>query len=186
MPPSSELMDLIFASKLLAKTVDELSKDLAFVANRVESTHESLAQAKETLNTLDKKLELLPLVLAGKLEGLIEKRTEEKYQDIRVTLDELRNKLWSIKKDTKFVKDSTGTHQLPTREQLALQEKQEEEKEGVTVRKGKWLLQVPLSVETWKVFKIVIYIILAIATTTAAGGGIWAFVDKLKHAIHGG
>lgn len=185
-PSNNELMDLTYASKLLAKTVDEVSKDISQLATRVDATHESLANAKELLNTLDKKLELLPLVLAGKLEGLIEKRTEEKYDDIRLTLDELRNKLWAVSGTVKRIKENTGTHPLPTREQIALAEKNEEEKEGVTVRKGKWLLQMPLSEETWKVFRAILYTIFAIATVTATGGGIWALIDKLKHAFHGG
>lgn len=172
MPTDNELMELVYANKVLAKTIEAGD----------ERNAKALEKIEDLLNDIDKKLEVLPLVLASKLEPFIEKRTTMAFEDMRVTLDELRNKLWAVSGTVKKIRENTGTHSLPSREQFALQEK---DREGVSIKKGKWRLEMPLSEETLKAFKWVGIILLALATGGAATGGIWALVERIKHALGG-
>lgn len=183
MPPTNpELMELVYASKLLAKTIDEVDEKLAGAIDKIESQQESLAHAKELIGNVDKKLELLPLVLAEKLESLVERRTSEAFEDLRTTLNELRNKLYSIKKQ---IKDATGSHDLPTKAELAKWDEEKKE-DGIEVVKGGFRMRLPFSEGTWKVIKVIGIIIGFVAGGGAVTGGIWALIDRVKHALTGG
>ncbi len=184
-------MELEYTIKLLAKTVDEVDEKLTIANTKLDSNDEAISQARELLATIDRKLELLPLVLASKIEPLIEKRTGEAFEDIRVTLDELRNKLYAIKKDVRFVREGTGSHSLPSRDQLAQWDKdnkeREDEKEGlVKVTKGKFSMVLPMTEGTLRVVKYIAVILGILLGTGATAGGIWALVDRIKHAVGGG
>jgi hypothetical protein len=173
-PTNADVMELVYASKLLAKTLDEVDEKAAILIAKVETLQAAENSLRELVSSVDKKLEILPLVIAGKLEDLVERRVTEAFEDLRVTLDEMRNKLWALKKDVKSVKDQTGSH-------ILLPKKEEEKEDGVEIRKGGFRMNLPFSEGTWKVLKIVIYIVVAIAGTMATSGGIWALVDRLKH-----
>lgn len=184
-PTDPKLLELEYAVKLLAKTLDEVDEKAASAITKLDAHHETVNDLKEALATVDKKLELLPLVLAAKIEPLIEKRTHESYEDLRTTLDEMRNKLWAIRKQQKDT--ATGSHLLPTAEQLAQWEgKKKEEDDGISVRKGKFRMDLPISEGSLRILKWVGIIILALAGVGGASGGIWALVDRLKHLGGGG
>jgi type II secretory pathway component PulJ len=167
-------MELVYAVKLLAKTTEDVDKELAAVGERVDDLRVSLQSVKDVVTDIDNKLAVLPLVLAKSLEDLIQKRSQEAYEDIRLTLDELRNKLYAIKKQ---IKDQTGAHQLPP---------PEKESDGISVRKGGLLVKLPWGDGWGKALKIALWIIGGIAGIGATSGGIWALVDRLKHLLGGG
>lgn len=164
-------MELTYAINLLAKTIDEVDEKVASAISKVEAQY-------QIVNNIDKKLELLPLVLAGKLEDLIEKRSREAYEDIRTTLDELRNKLYAIKKQ---IKDQTGSHQL-----LPALPPPEKEADGISIRRGGLLMKVPWGDGWGKALKIALWVIGGIAGVGATSGGIWALIDRLRHSLGGG
>lgn len=177
MPPTTpELMELVYASKLLAKTIDEVDEKISHALEKIDAQQTALSNYRDLISTVDKKLELLPLVLAGKLEALIEKRTGEAFEDIRTSLDELRNKLWAIKKQ---IKDQTGSFPTPR------PESQQDKEDGVSVRRGKFRMDLPISEGTLKVLKVVGIVLFAIAGIGGAGGGIWALIDRIRHVLSG-
>lgn len=167
-------MELVYAVKLLAKTTEDVDKELAAVGERVDELRVSLQAVKDVVTDVDNKLAVLPLVLAKSLEDLIQKRSQEAYEDIRLTLDELRNKLYAIKKQ---IKDQTGAHQLPP---------PEKESDGISVRKGGLLVKLPWGDGWGKALKIALWVIGGIAGVGATSGGIWALVDRLTHWLRGG
>lgn len=183
MPPNnSELTELVLASKLLAKTIDDVDEN---VARLVESNGKTSADLlshirdmKETLNDINNKLEVLPLTLAGNLESLIAKRTKEAFEDVRTTLDELRNKMWAIKKQ---VSEQTGAHKL-----LSKEPEKEKDKDGLSLQKDGFKLFLPLGEGAIKTLKIIGYGILTVVGLGGASGGIWVLVDRIRHLISGG
>jgi len=181
-PTSNEqFMELVYASKLLAKTIDEVDEKLANAIDKIEGHQEQLAILKDLVSTVDKKLELLPLVLAGKLEDLVDKRARQAFEDIRTTLDELRNKLYAIRKEQKQIREQTGQHLLPPKNAV-----EKPDDEVLSVRKGKFRFDLPWDEKTNKVIRTIIYALLSVAGVGTATGGIWALVDRLKHLFHGG
>lgn len=178
MSQSPDMMELAYAVKLLAKTTEEVDKRVASVEKILDGQREAITQLKDLVTTVNQKLELLPLVLAGKLEDLIQKRSQEAYEDIRLTLDELRNKLYAIKRQ---IKDQTGAHQLHSAEM----DKKEQE-EGISVHKGGFRLQLPFGDGWGKALKIALWVIGGIVGATAGAGGMWALVDRITHALRGG
>ncbi len=175
MPPTQEqILEIIYANKALGKIADEIDEKAAAALKYLDNQQLSLASLRESILLLDKKLEVLPLVLADKLETLVEKRTAEAFEDLRTTLDEMRNKLWAIKHQ---IREATGSHKLV---------KEEEKEEGISVRKGKFSMVLPFSEGTLRAIKVVGYVLAAILASAATGGGIWALVDRIKHALSGG
>jgi hypothetical protein len=173
-PTTPDTMELVYAIKLLAKTTEEVDKKLASVDGQMDDLRTSLQAVKDVVSAVDNNLKVLPLVLAKSLEDLIQKRSQEAYEDIRLTLDELRNKLYAIKKQ---IKDQTGSHQLPP---------PEKEVDGISIRKGGLLMKLPWGDGWGKALKIALWVIGGIAGVGATSGGIWALVDRLKHLFGGG
>jgi len=190
-PTNPELMELIYANKLLAKTLDEVDEKVSIAITKLETLNTAETQTQNLVASIDRKLELLPLVIAGKLETLIDKRTSETFEDLRTTLDEMRNKLWAIKKDVKQVRDGgTGSHQAPTPAMIAQWEKVKEadkdKDDSISIRKGKFKMDLPISEGTLNTLKLVAKILIGAALAVATDGGIWSVIERLKHVFSGG
>lgn len=189
-PMNPQIMELVYANKLLAKTLDEVDEKVSIAITKVEAQIAAEAQTQKLISSVEQKLELLPLVIAGKLEGLIEKRTAEAFEDLRTSLDEMRNKLWAIRKDVKQVKDGgTGSHSVPTSAMMAQWEKsresEKEKEDNISIRKGRFKMDVPISEGSLKMMKLIGKILVGIAVSVATGGGIWSLIDRLKHLASG-
>lgn len=182
-PTNPELLELTYAIKLLAKTVEGVGEDLESVLERQGTIHADTQKLKDEVTEIAQKLELLPLVLAGKLEDLIAKRTDEAFEDVRQSLNEMRNKLWSIKKQ---IKEGTGSNPIPTPQQIEEWEKKhkKEEEDGLTIKQGKFKMNLPFSSGTLKTLKTLAVVLGSLFGLLAGGGGVWALIDKIRHLAH--
>lgn len=173
-PQTENLLELIYAIKLLAKTAEDIGENVEKLLEGDNKRSEALQANREMLQSLTQELKTLPLVLAQKTDELIDKRVNDAFEEFRGNLNEIRNKLWALKKQ---VKDSTGSHQLPvagtiggTGSHPVLPESEEGIKVGL-MNRGR-------EVFGFKPGQVWTFVKLALATL-GAGGGILAAIKTL-------
>ncbi len=105
--PNQIALELIYAVKGLAQAVDNLHSDLRHLLETdARSRDAELDKIKDLLNENSKAISHLPVGVADRIERVVEKlekntdgRVNGVLNDVRVTLNEVRQKLWYHLKD---------------------------------------------------------------------------------------
>jgi hypothetical protein len=157
------LLELIYAVRALASNVETMHGDLrAIVEDKSNRLDREIDRIKELAQKNTQLLTVLPINTADRLDRLIDKKVDGVLEDVRISLNEVRDKLYTYVR----TKD------------LAVPEKAIEEKDDVTGRIQIDEKGIHLSMKTEKLeaaWKVLRWVVAAVA----AGGGVVAVIKSL-------
>jgi ElaB/YqjD/DUF883 family membrane-anchored ribosome-binding protein len=168
------LLDLIYSTRSIAQTLEIVYKELQSQGEDNRRDHEQILSALQKLST---DLQMLPVSTADRMEKEIDKRIDGVLEEVRVKVNETRNKLWSYiqsRRDEEKFRASTPPQGAPVVIGLQPTERAEkaEKEEGLSLHIKKDTLSKIWVITKWS-FAIL-----------AAGGGITAFIDALLKLLH--
>src|SRR5687767_5274795 len=159
------LLELIYAVKTLASTTERMHRDLKEVLEEEgKARDKELDKIKEIVSKNAQLLHVMPIMTADRLDRLIDKKVDGVLEDVRLSLNEVREKLYY------YVKQKEALASVPTKEV--------DPNDDITGRFEVGKDHVRLSFKTdgigkfWKTARW-------IAEAIAAGGGGWAIIKSL-------
>lgn len=170
------LLELIFALKGLAQTVEYYHKDLS---QRLEEEGKSrireLAQIQKIIDKNNQALSVLPITISDRVEkllGNVDQKIAAEFEDINKAVSEVRQKLWKYMKVTERAISQTGEENSPEPidEKAEITGKMEMTKDG----------NVRVELHS-KVIKKIWYGIIVLA----AGGGAYGLKETLMSVFGG-
>jgi hypothetical protein len=160
------LLDLIYSVKTLAGNVDVMHQDLRRVLEeeaRIQARE--LDRIREFASKNTQILQILPIQTADRLERLIDKKVDGVLEDVRISINEVRQKLSS------YIQNKDAQAALPP---AAIAEDISDVTTRLEFKKDVFHFHVKTAgiEKAWKIIRW-------IAAIIAAGGGGWALIKNL-------
>jgi molecular chaperone GrpE (heat shock protein) len=191
--PNQSLLELIFAVKGLAQTVEFIHSDLRrLIEDESRSRNRELEKIRDLVVKSNQSLSVLPITISDRFESIVrhlEKGTNEKVdgvlEDVRLTLNDVRQKLWYYLREREkeqvvevIKREVTGAHR-------AVIEQEHEKKEEVTgsvslMKDGDLRIQAKFD---WKKLKTVLTVAKWAGVTLATGGGVAWLIEFLRSHV---
>lgn len=98
-PQQQVLLELIYSIKGLASNLESMHKDLKQVLeDESRARDKELDKIKEVVLRNQQSLQVMPVLTADRLDRLIDKKVDGVLEDVRLSLNEVREKLWHYMK----------------------------------------------------------------------------------------